>query len=92
MVITTTDEKNIESKITISPNPFTTSTQITLYKTYHNIFLSVYDIQGKLMLQKQYADCNRIQLNRNGLNNGMYFMKLTLDERWVETAKIIISE
>jgi hypothetical protein len=76
----------------ISPNPFTTSTQITLDKTYHNISLSVYDIQGKLMLQKQYADCDQIQLNRNGLGNGMYFLKLRLDDRWVETGKIVVSE
>jgi hypothetical protein len=86
--------KEIESNkpVGVSPNPFTTSTQITLDKTYHNISLSVYDIQGKLMLQKQHKDCNQIQLNRNGLGNGMYFLKLTLDERWVETGKIVISE
>jgi hypothetical protein len=76
----------------ISPNPFTTSTQITLDKTYHHISLSLYDIQGKLMMEKEYADCNQIQLNRNGLNNGMYFIKLTLDYRWVETGKIVVSE
>jgi hypothetical protein len=76
----------------ISPNPFTSSTQIYLNKTYHNISLDVYNIQGKLMLQKQYTDCNQIQLNRNGLGNGMYFLKLTMDDRWVETGKIIVSE
>ena len=80
------------NSIFISPNPFTTSTQITLDKTYHNIFLSLYDIQGKLMLQKQYADCNQIQLNRDRLSNGMYFLKLRLDEKGVETGKIVVSE
>jgi len=78
--------------IKISPNPFTSSTQIALDKTYHNISLAVYDIQGKLMLQKQYEDCSQIQLNRNGLDNGMYFLKLTMDEKWMETGKIVISE
>jgi hypothetical protein len=80
------------TNIAISPNPFTTSAQITLDKTYHNITLAVYDIQGKLMLQKQYADCSQIQLNRNGLGNGMYFLKLTMEDKWVETGKIIVSE
>jgi hypothetical protein len=86
------NEIQLKHHFSISPNPFNTSTQITLDKTYHNISLSVYDIQGKLMLQKQYADCSQIQLNRNGLNNGMYFLKLTLDERGVETGKIVVSE
>jgi len=81
-----------DNSTTITPNPLTTSTQITFDKTYHNISFSLYDIQGKLMLQKQYADQSQIQLNREGLNNGMYFLKLTLDERWVETGKVIISE
>jgi hypothetical protein len=79
--------KNIAS---ISPNPFTTSTQITLPQTYHNIALAVYDIQGKLLAQQQYKDCSQIQLNRNQLCNGLYFLKLTLDDKRVETGKIVI--
>jgi hypothetical protein len=82
-------ERNLKN---ISPNPFTSSTQIYLDKTYHNISLDVYDIQGKLMLQKQYTDCDRIQLSRNGLGNGLYFLKLTMDDRWVETGEIVVSE
>jgi hypothetical protein len=78
--------------IKIFPNPFTQSTQISLNQSYHNIILSVYDIQGKQVAQQQYADCDKIQLNRNGLGNGMYFLKLTLDDKAVETGKIIISE
>jgi hypothetical protein len=74
------------------PNPFTRYTQITLPKTYHNIALAVYDIQGKLVAQQQYKDCNQIQLNRNQLSNGLYFLKLTLDDKAVETGKIVISE
>jgi hypothetical protein len=82
----------LNNNISISPNPFTQSTQITLNQTYHNIVLSVYDIQGKLMLQNHYVDCDKIQLNRNQLSNGLYFLKLALDDKQVETGKIIISE
>jgi hypothetical protein len=86
------NESKNDIKFTISPNPFTTTTQITLPQTYHNIALEVYDLQGKLMLKQQYADCNQIQFNRRGLNPGLYFLKLTLDDRWVETGKIVVSE
>jgi hypothetical protein len=80
------------NNISISPNPFTTTTQITLPQTYHNIALAVYDIQGKLLAQNQYKDCRQIQLNRNQLSNGLYFLKLTLDDKEVETGKIVIRE
>ncbi len=78
--------------IYIYPNPFTTTTQISLNQTYHNITLAIYDIQGKLILQNEYADCDKIILNRNGLNNGMYFLRITLDGKWVETRKMLVSE
>jgi len=78
--------------INISPNPFSTTTQITLNKTYHTISLSVYDMQGKLVAQNQYADADKIQLNRKGLTNGMYFLKLILDDKEITTGKIVVSD
>ncbi len=77
--------------ISISPNPFSSSTQITLPQTYHNIILSVYDIQGKLVSQYHYIDTDKIILNRYKLNNGMYFLKLLLDEKGLVTGKVIIN-
>ena len=80
------------NNLIISPNPFTTTTQITLPQTCHHIALEVYDIHGKRLSQQDYYDCSQIQFNRIGLNNGMYFVKLTMDEKWVETAKVMVSE
>jgi len=78
--------------ISIFPNPFSTTSQITLSKTYHNILLSVYDIQGKLVSQNQYKYSDKITLNRNGLNNGMYFLKLILDDKEIATGKVVVSD
>jgi uncharacterized protein (TIGR02145 family) len=86
------NEINFNKDLRISPNPFSQSTQITLNHTYHNIALAVYDIQGKLLLQQQYKDCDKIQLSRNQLSNGLYFLKLTLDDKEVETGKMVIGE
>ncbi len=80
------------SNIILSPNPFSTTTQITLSQTYHHISLSVYDIQGKLVSQNQYKDADKIQLTRKGLNNGMYFLKLVLDDKDVATGKVVVSD
>jgi hypothetical protein len=43
-------------------------------------------------MQQNYADCSQIQLNRRGLNSGLYFLKLTLNDRWVETGKIVVTD
>ena len=73
--------------LNISPNPFSHSTQITLNETYQNIALTVYDMQGKQVAQQHYTNCSQIQLYRNQLTNGLYFVKLTLDDKAVETVK-----
>ena len=79
-------------KIIISPNPFTTITKVNFDKTYPNITLSLYDLQGKLLLQNHYTDCNLITLHRNQLPNGLYFLKLIIDDKEIETRKIVIGD
>ncbi len=88
------DIKETESikGLSVYPNPFNLSTQISLYKNYHKIMLQVFNLQGLLVAQNQYSDCDLIQFNRNNLSNGLYFIKLTLDDKMVETKKIIISD
>ncbi len=85
-------EEERNKSFTISPNPFSTSTQISFDKTYPTIALSLYDLQGKLLLQNHYADCNQITLHRNQLSNGLYFLKLIIDDKQIETRKIVISD
>ncbi len=84
-------ENNHKANISISPNPFSTSTQISFDKTYPTIALSLYDLQGKLLLQNHYTDCNQITLHRNQLSNGLYFLKLIIDDKQIETRKIVIT-
>ncbi len=86
------DNMITEKSLSISPNPFSTTTQITLPQTYHNIILTMYDIQGKLVSQNQYNDKDKIILHQNQLNNGMYFLKLVMDEKEVVTSKIMVND
>ena len=82
---------NQSSDISLSPNPFSFTTQIIFKKIYHIIDLDVYNLQGKKVYQNRYTDCYKILLNRNQLCNGLYFLKIVLDENRVETKKIIIN-
>jgi hypothetical protein len=80
------------SNFTLSPNPFSHSTRISLGQTYKDIALEVYNLQGQRVAENHYAACREITLQRNGLRQGMYFLKLTLDGRMVETRKMMISD
>ena len=84
------NENNSPNSYSISPNPFTQSTQITLPQTYRSITLEVYNLQGQQVAQYQYADCNKIQLQRNHLGSGLYFLKLTGDDGVVRTGKVVV--
>ena len=76
----------------VAPNPFSTSTIISFDKTYQSLDLSIIDLQGKIIQQKSYHDCNKITLNRAGIANGFYFLRLTLDGKYVETKKIVVAD
>ena len=78
--------------LNIFPNPITTSATISLNQAYHKLNLAIYDLQGKIILQNLYNDCSQILLKCDQLNKGMYFLKLTMDDNWTETAKIVVGE
>ncbi len=76
----------------ISPNPFSTSTQISFDKTYQTLDLSLIDLQGKIIQQKSYHDCNKINLDRAGIATGFYFLRVSLIGKFVETKKVVVAD
>lgn len=90
--ISSIDELKIHSKLSISPNPFTQSTQISLDKTYREIILEVYNVHGQLVSENHYTSCNQINFSRGRLVNGIYFLILILDNKTIETKKVLISD
>jgi len=79
-------------KISIFPNPFSTSTQISFDKTYQTLDLSIIDLQGKIIQQKSYHDSNKITLDRAGIATGFYFLRVSLDGKFVETKKVVVAD
>jgi len=80
------------SDFNLYPNPFSTSSQISFDKTYQSLDLSLFDLQGKIIQQKSYHDCNKITLDRAGIANGFYFLRVSLDGKFVETKKIVVTD
>lgn len=70
------DTSNIEDYITscqIFPNPFNSTLSIRTEKTVKNIL--IYDVFGRLV-KNQLASGMLIDLNLNGLNEGVYMLRL----------------
>ncbi|NQU86512.1 MAG: T9SS type A sorting domain-containing protein, partial [Mariniphaga sp.] len=79
------DNKNIENSGMFSvfnyPNPFSESTNFQFsLKEETQILLTVFDNQGRILIQKDAGffqpGNNKIIFSRNGLNTGLYFYKL----------------
>jgi len=86
------NEIKLEPGIQIFPNPFNLTTEIVFDKTYHTVEMTFTDIQGKLIKSQKYFNCDMIILAREGIDNGIYFLRLTLDNEYIETKKILITD
>jgi len=81
------DNKTLDFKI--SPNPFNETAIIEL-NDYREIELSIFDIQGQLIKQKNYFNNQSIIINRDNLNSGVYFIKIRTDDNFAGIRKLII--
>lgn len=65
-----------ETGVSISPNPNNGHFEIALSKTLSSVQLAVYDLNGKLLINKDYQNTNNIIMNSN-LPQGIYLIKLS---------------
>lgn len=73
----------------ISPNPINESAIIEL-NSYNEVEVSVFNIQGQLLRQKNYLNNQPIVINRENFNSGIYFVKIRTDEDLIGIRKLII--
>ena len=71
--------------ISLSPNPFTTTTILTIQCTYHNPSLFIYNLLGQVVetFHGTSLPNQQITIPRNQLSAGMYFYKLIEDNKEV---------
>ncbi|MBI4930829.1 MAG: T9SS type A sorting domain-containing protein [Bacteroidetes bacterium] len=76
--------------VVISPNPFTTETMISIQGyTFKHQSIKLYDIFGRLVLHSKFETRN-VKLERGNLMSGVYFYKITSDEKIFATGKLIL--
>lgn len=74
--------------VSFSPNPFSLSTIITTNDNHNNLELSIYDIYGRLILNKRV--CNGESIYREGITTGVYFYKIFNGIEIIDTGKLIV--
>ena len=86
-----TDENKYD-EFTIYPNPFTNNTLIEINRNYKNASLIIYNSFGQIVKEVRNINSNTFLLNRENLNNGLYFIKLTQENKTLAIKKCIISD
>lgn len=74
----------------ISPNPISETAIISFDREFKNVQLEMSDMYGRTIKSGIYINTKEIKLDANGIARGAYVLRVTLDNKAVETRKIII--
>jgi hypothetical protein len=80
------------NSFTISPNPFSSMTTLHTNKVFKNATLKVYNLCGQQVKQIKNICGQTITLHRDNLSSGLYFLRLTEDNKTFTTDKLIITD
>ena len=82
-------QANERNNITVFPNPSTESFTITIADFDETLQLEVYDISGKIVLQKTHYTSTNMILHQ--LKAGVYFIKIG-NQKNTEVMKLVVTE
>ncbi|MBI4946004.1 MAG: T9SS type A sorting domain-containing protein [Bacteroidetes bacterium] len=80
------------NSITIFPNPFSTQTTLQTTTSCKNTTLTVYNSLGQQVKQLTNITGKSITLHRDNLPSGLYFIRLTQENKTLATDKLIITD
>jgi len=85
-----------EKNVIIYPNPINYSATIKiinqdLTKNQKEIYLSLYDMFGSEIIKNKNINSNQIILYKNNLKEGIYFYKISTNEKIIDAGKLIIN-
>jgi len=92
---TTTEIVNFDNNkktYKIYPNPFTSQTTIQLNDNVTKATLTVYNVVGQIIKTIHNITDKTIMLDRGNLNPGVYFIRLTDENKTIITDRLIIND
>jgi len=85
------EEPIVKPAIEVIPNPFGVAAEIILDRTYRDVKIDVVDGCGRIIRSKTHNNRQSIEFRRGTLKNGIYYLRILLDEEAVLTKKILIT-
>ena len=76
----------------IYPNPFSSQTTLQTDKTFKDATLTVYSLYGQSVKQINNLSGQTIILNRDNLPSGLYFVRLTEENKIITVDKLVIKD
>jgi hypothetical protein len=78
-------------QVKVYPNPFTQNATLEVQgEEYNELQLTIYDVSGRVVLEKQAYSNNKIELSRGNLQPGVYLYQLSGDDALINTGKIVV--
>lgn len=84
--------ENSDKQITVFPNPFISSTTIQTISDLKNATLTIYNLYGKAIKQIKNISGHTVFLNRENLSTGIYFVRITEENKTIAIEKLIITD
>lgn len=84
------EEQFSNQNVTFSPNPFTTALTIQSETAFSDSTLKLYNSVGQLVKEMTNQSGKEIVLNKENLNNGLYFIQLFEKGKLVKSSKVLV--
>lgn len=84
------DQPDNSFTATIFPNPFSDKTVLHLNRLFHDASLEIYNLQGQQVKKMVNVSGDKVEIYRDHLSPGLYFMVLRLPDDIVFTSKLIM--
>ncbi|MFZ6052046.1 T9SS type A sorting domain-containing protein [Halocola ammonii] len=80
--------------VTIFPNPFSTHTNIEFSNSINDgeVELYIYDVEGRKARVLKHFSGRKVELSRDNLPGGIYFIQLMQNNKTIATEKLIIMD
>lgn len=82
----------ITDKVSISPNPFSMTTVISVGTDLKDAELNIYNVTGEKISSRQHLSGKTIIINRNDMNDGIYLVRIMQEEKLIASEKLIITK
>ena len=91
-VINGIEKKIIPNQISISPNPFSIFTTLSVNENLKNAMLTVYNSLGREVKSIKNISGTKIKLQRDNMPIGVYLIRLTQENKVIINCKVIIRD